>query len=104
MPTLLLTEENVREALKQVIDPELGVNVVDLGLVYGIAIVDGQAEITMTLTTPGCPLHDSLSEAVQTAVSFMIPTVKMVSVNLVWDPPWSPDRITKDGRRELGWR
>lgn len=103
MPTLLLTEENVREALKQVIDPELGVNVVDLGLVYGIAIVDGHAEITMTLTTLGCPLHDSLSDAVQTVVGFMIPTVETVSVNMVWDPPWSPDRITEDGRRELGW-
>ena len=103
MSISLLTEENVREALKQVIDPELGVNVVDLGLVYGIAIVGNRVEITMTLTTPGCPLHDSLREAVQTVIGLMIPTVESVSVNLVWDPPWSPDRITEDGRRELGW-
>ncbi|HET7034644.1 MAG TPA: hypothetical protein VFI42_03095, partial [Thermomicrobiaceae bacterium] len=58
----------------------------------------------MTLTTPGCPLHESISEAVDTAVRLLVPGVDDVCVNLVWDPPWCPDRISEAGLRELGWR
>lgn len=76
MRSLLLTERNVREALKEVFDPELGVNVVDLGLVYGIAVDDGHVRVAMTLTTPGCPLHDSLSKAVEAAVQSLIPSIR----------------------------
>lgn len=101
---MLASEALIMEALKEVIDPELGVNVVDLGLIYGIDI-DGRAiRITMTLTTPGCPLHESIAEAVQVALRDVFPRQSDVAVDLVWDPPWSPDRISGDGRWALGWR
>ncbi len=104
MAQLLVTESNVLEALKEVYDPELGVNVVDLGLVYGVSAERGQVRVTMTLTTPGCPLHASLAEAVESAIEFMVPGVESVAVDLVWEPPWTPDRITEAGREALGWQ
>lgn len=104
MTTLLINETTVEEALKDVIDPELGVNVVDLGLIYEVAIDGSDVRITMTLTTPGCPLHESIAEAVDEVVRLMIPGVGAVAVDLVWDPPWTPDRISEQGRWELGWR
>ncbi|HLI26249.1 MAG TPA: metal-sulfur cluster assembly factor [Chloroflexota bacterium] len=103
MATFLLTEERVRHALQQVIDPELGVNVVDLGLIYGIAIEGATVTVTMTLTTPGCPLHESLAEAVEEAIRLFVPGVEAVRVQLVWEPPWTPERISPAGRAELGW-
>ncbi|MBX6342702.1 MAG: metal-sulfur cluster assembly factor [Thermomicrobiaceae bacterium] len=103
MPITLITEDAVRAALREVYDPELGVNVVDLGLVYGIAIEGRRVTVTMTLTTPGCPLHDSIAEAVDQAVRYIVPGVEAVEIDLVWDPPWHPDMMTEDGKRELGW-
>jgi metal-sulfur cluster biosynthetic enzyme len=94
----------VREALRQVIDPELGVNIVDLGLVRGVAVAAGRARITMTLTTPGCPMGASIIEAVETAVEILVPDVDAVDIDLVWDPPWCFDCISEAGREELGWR
>ena len=100
----MLTEETVMEALKQVYDPEVGVNIVDLGLIYGIDTDDdGVVRVEMTLTTPGCPLHETLSTEIERALR-LIPGVNRVYVNLVWSPPWTPDRITPDGRRALGQR
>lgn len=103
MSALLLSEASVRAALAEVYDPELGVNVVDLGLVYGVAIEGACVTVTMTLTTPGCPLHDSLTAAVDEAVRVFVPNVEAVEVRLVWQPRWSPEMITEAGRRELGW-
>ncbi len=103
MAASLVTEDWILEALRQVFDPELGVNVVDLGLVYGVAVDDGRVAITMTLTTPGCPLQASLSLAVEEAVRAGVPGVRDVTVNLVWEPPWSSERLTDAGRRALGW-
>lgn len=104
MVSQLVTEERVLDALREVLDPEIGVNVVDLGLVYGVEIDDSRVQVNMTLTTPGCPLHSSLSGAVERAIRLVLPTVDAVTVNLVWDPPWTPDRITEAGRAALGWR
>ncbi len=103
MESLLISKDVVWSALSEVYDPELGVNVVDLGLVYGVEVDRGCVHVTMTLTTPGCPLHDSLTEAVDEAVRVFVPTVKAVEVDLVWDPRWTPNMITPAGRRELGW-
>lgn len=100
----MITEEQVMEALKQVYDPEVGVNIVDLGLIYGVDIgEDGTVRIDMTLTTPGCPLHDALSVDIERVLK-AIPDVKNVQVDLVWNPPWTPDRITPEGHRALGRR
>jgi metal-sulfur cluster biosynthetic enzyme len=95
----------VLDALYEVYDPELGINVVDLGLVYDIQI-EGErprVTVTMTLTTPGCPLHDSLTSAVDEAVRSAGLDVESVAVELVWEPRWTPGFITEAGRRELGW-
>ena len=86
--------ERVTEALREVLDPELGMSVVDLGLIYGIEIDGGKVAITMTLTAPGCPIHDVMPEWVRTAV-MRVPGVEHVDVTLTFDPPWTPDRITR---------
>jgi len=86
------TEAAVTEALRSVIDPELGLSVVELGLIYGIRIEDGRVGVRMTLTAPGCPLHAVMPEWVRDAVR-SVPGVREVAVELTFDPPWSPDRI-----------
>lgn len=101
--SFLLNPETVLAALYEVYDPELGINVVDLGLVYEIEVEGSRVRVVMTLTTPGCPLHDSIAEAVHEAVVAFAPGVSEVVVDLVWDPPWRPEMITEAGRRELGW-
>lgn len=94
-------EEKIFEELKSVYDPELGINVVDLGLIYSVGITEeNDISITMTLTTPGCPLHNSITSGVRYCVEG-IEEVNKVDVNLVWQPAWSPDKMTEDGRRAL---
>jgi metal-sulfur cluster biosynthetic enzyme len=97
----LLNEETVREALRQVIDPELDCNIVDLGLVYNIRIDGGFVAIEMTLTSPACPMHESIAMGVQRAL-LNLEQVDEVDVALVWDPPWSPAKMTRQGRARLG--
>lgn len=97
-------EERILEELKSVYDPELNINVVDLGLIYGIGITDdNDVSITMTLTTPGCPLHDSITKGVRYCVEGIEET-RNVEVNLVWEPAWSPDKMTAEGKSYLGMR
>lgn len=98
----MIDNDALLTALKTVYDPELGLNVVDLGLIYGLDQQDGTIEINMTMTTPGCPLHESMLQGVGDAVS-IFPGVKRVEVRLVWEPQWTPDRITEEGRQALGW-
>lgn len=98
----MLTEEAVRSALKRVLDPELGLNIVDLGLIYGIEIRGENVKITMTLTTEGCPLHDSIAGGVKSAVK-RVDGVEEVVVDLVWDPPWTPELMSEEARRDLGY-
>lgn len=99
----MITEGQVLHALKDVIDPELHINIVDLGLIYGIAIDQekGEVTITMTLTTPGCPLSFVFEELVSSALK-KVDGVKEVVINLVWDPPWDPDKMSDDQLEELG--
>ena len=86
------TRAQVTEALRDVLDPELGMSVVDLGLIYDVQIDAGRVRITMTLTTQGCPLHDSMTEWVRDAV-WNIPGVDEVVVAITFEPAWTPDRI-----------
>lgn len=91
--------EDVEEALKDVIDPELGVNIVDLGLLYGLKYADdGVLLIDMTLTTAACPLTDILEEQVAGAMENVVDDHRL---NWVWMPPWGPERITDDGRDQM---
>jgi FeS assembly SUF system protein len=99
----MTTTEEIREALKQVYDPELSVNVVDLGLVYGTEIDDdGNVRVTMTLTSPGCPIGPMVGEMVQDALA-PLEGVKQVDVDVVWTPPWRPDMMSEDAKLELGY-
>ncbi|POM22299.1 FeS assembly SUF system protein [Actinomadura rubteroloni] len=91
-------EEEVLEALKDVVDPELGINVVDLGLVYGVDLSDGVATLDMTLTSAACPLTDVIEDQAHSALADLVSDVK---INWVWLPPWGPDKISDDGRDQL---
>jgi metal-sulfur cluster biosynthetic enzyme len=95
-----VTDDRICGALRQVVDPELGINIVDLGLIYGVTIRGGEVAIRMTLTTRGCPLHAVLSQAVERAVR-RVPGVTAVHVEMVWEPRWTPDRISSQGRQAL---
>lgn len=97
MTTNPITEELVLETLRQVIDPELGCNIVDLGLIYSVRINDGKVSVMMTLTTPGCPMHESISLGVQTAL-LGLDGVTDAEVEVVWDPPWHPSMMSEQGR------
>lgn len=89
----------IEEALRDVIDPELGINVVDLGLLYGIAIEpDGTVVLDMTLTTAACPLTDVIEEQASQALAYIVDKVR---IQWVWLPPWGPDKITPEGREQL---
>ena len=90
---MLVSRDEVLRALRTVFDPELGLSIVDLGLVYDIAIDGGNVRILMTLTGPGCPLHDAMRAWVQRAVG-TVSGVETVEVAITFDPPWTPDRIT----------
>ena len=93
------TEDEVLEAMKDVVDPELLVNVVDLGLVYGVQLDDqANATIDMTLTSPTCPLTDKIEYDTKYVLDGL---VNSVTINWVWLPPWGPDKITDDGREQL---
>ncbi len=91
------------ESLRQVVDPEIGCNIVDLGLVYDVALENGKALVKMTLTTQGCPMHESLVWGVKNALA-AVPGVNETEVELVWDPPWTADMMTESGRARVGYR
>jgi metal-sulfur cluster biosynthetic enzyme len=94
-----VSTDDVLEALKDVVDPELGINVVDLGLIYGVALDDSTvATIDMTLTSAACPLTDVIEDQTRTALDGLVNDFK---INWVWMPPWGPDKITDDGREML---
>lgn len=96
--------EDITEAMRDVVDPELGINVVDLGLLYGVTVDDDQvAVLDMTLTSAACPLTDVIEDQTRSAL-LDIPgggLVRDVKINWVWMPPWGPDKITDDGRDQL---
>ncbi|RYG72588.1 DUF59 domain-containing protein [Lentibacillus lipolyticus] len=96
-------ENKVGAALFEVIDPELGINIMDLGLIYEIE-VDGQdnVKIVMTLTTPGCPMHDSIKAGVKRRVS-QIEGVGNIDIDLVWEPAWNPSKMSDRAKERLGF-
>lgn len=99
----LVTQE-LHAALHEVYDPETGLNLVDLGLIYevGFEPSSGEAGVRMTFTTPACPAGDVMTDGVERRLS-LVPGVKAVKVDVTFEPPWTPERITEDGRRQLGW-
>lgn len=93
--------EAVIAALKEIFDPEIPVNIYDLGLVYGVDVDDAHVVVTMTLTTPHCPVAESMPGEVELRVS-AVPGVATAEVNLVWDPPWDPQKMSDEAKLELG--
>lgn len=98
MPT-----DPIRQALKSVVDPELGVNIVDLGLVYRAAWTAEGIDVAITMTTPTCPLGEMLVAEADETLRRRFPDAARIDVALVWDPPWSAELMNDDARRQLGW-
>ena len=98
-----MTEEDVRQALRSVEDPEAGMSVLDLGLVYGIALEAGRVRVQMTMTSPACPATDYLVDEAAAAIRAVAPEGTDVEVTLVWDPPWTPERMSAEARERFGW-
>ncbi len=105
MPTAV-TQDDVLSALKQCYDPEIPVNIVDLGLIYGVRFepaAEDQQDVTvdMTLTAQGCPAHVEIGQQVKARVE-QLPGIRNVNVNVVWEPAWTPERLSADARKQLG--
>ena len=98
---MMITESAVRDALRQVIDPELGINIVDLGLVYGIEIDGARVRVVMTMTSPACPLGDYLKDLVDSTVKWRVRQVEEVQIVLVWEPCWNPEMMSTDAKQLL---
>jgi len=98
----LITKDAVFNALSEVMDPELGVSLVDLGLIYDVNVEDDKVEVKMTLTAPGCPLHSILRQNAQDRVA-QVEGVKEASVQIVWDPPWKPEMMSEKAKKQLGF-
>ncbi|WP_454278090.1 SUF system Fe-S cluster assembly protein [Sphingomonas sp. Marseille-Q8236] len=94
--------DGIIDALKDIYDPEIPVNIYDLGLIYGVEVTEGgHAIVTMTLTTPHCPVAESMPGEVELRVS-AVPGIATADVNLIWDPPWDPQKMSDDAKLELG--
>ncbi|MGM1047063.1 MAG: metal-sulfur cluster assembly factor [Bacillota bacterium] len=94
--------ERIVNRLREVYDPELGINIVDLGLVYEVRDVQEEVYVAMTLTTPGCPMHDMIVSGVKSALS-ELPNVADVHVQVVWEPQWTPEMMSDEAKAELGY-
>ncbi len=98
-----VTSQQVMESLKQCMDPEIPINIVDMGLIYGVKVSDDNTiDIKMTMTTRGCPLHDTLVTDVKRYVN-KVPGVTGVNIEIVWDPPWTPEKMSEEGKRLINY-
>lgn len=93
----------MRAALKTVEDPEAGMNIVDLGLVYGVKLEPGRVRVDMTMTSPACPVAPYLVDEATAAIRAVAPEGTDVAVELVWEPPWTPDLMSEDAKGRFGW-
>ena len=101
--TIRVTEDDVRAALRTVEDPEAGMSVLDLGLVYSIALDPGAVRVDMTMTSPACPASEYIVDEAAAAIRAMAPEGTDVEVRLVWDPPWTPERMSAEAQAKFGW-
>ena len=97
----MITKEQIYEVLRNCYDPEIPINLVDLGLIYDVQVKDDQVNVVMTLTARGCPAHSYISEQVRQQVA-ATPGVKAANVQVVWDPPWDISRLSEAARKQLG--
>jgi metal-sulfur cluster biosynthetic enzyme len=103
MTKAMPAESAVRDALRQVQDPEAGMSIVDLGLVYGIEVSDAAVCVDLTMTSAACPMADLIVDEVSAAVTSVVPADTKIDVALVRDPPWTPDRMSDLAREHFGW-
>ena len=96
-------ESAIHDALREVEDPEAGMNIVDLGLVYSVEVAPGTVTIDMTMTTAACPMADMIVDDVRERVAAAMPAETVIDVRLVWDPPWTPERMSEAARQHFGW-
>jgi metal-sulfur cluster biosynthetic enzyme len=97
------TEQEVRGALHNVIDPEVGLNIVDLGLIYGVEISADKLHIDLTMTTPACPMSEMILDNARQALASLVPEGTEIELNLVWEPPWDASRMSEYAHEYFGW-
>jgi metal-sulfur cluster biosynthetic enzyme len=102
--TSMPDDEAVREALRQVDDPEAGMNIVELGLVYGVDVSEDAVRVDMTMTTAACPMTDMITDQARNVIAAIVPEGTVVDIRLVWDPPWTPDKMTGIAKEHFGWK
>lgn len=98
-----MDKERIREALRFVTDPEVGVNIVDLGLVYDVEVNADTVDVKMTMTSPTCPLHAVITRNVENTIRAKFHAARYVNVELVWDPIWNPSMMSQKAKQTLGW-
>jgi metal-sulfur cluster biosynthetic enzyme len=103
-PPTRLDSEAVRAALRAVNDPEAGMNIVDLGLVYAVEVAPDRVAVNLTMTTPACPLGDMILDDARRVLEALVAPGTTVELRLVWDPPWSPERMSEQARQHFGWK
>lgn len=99
----LLTEDHVRHALSCVIDPEAGMNIVDLGLVYGVEVAADHIYVALTMTSRACPMGDYITDNARHSLRALAPQVRDIQVHLVWEPPWHPQMMSEAAKGHFGW-
>lgn len=99
----LLSVDAVRDALRRVVDPEAGINIVDLGLVYDVVLEGEMLRIDLTMTSPACPMGEMIVDNVHSELSSLLPPALELDVRIVWEPPWSPEKMTDSARQHFGW-
>lgn len=98
-----MTEDQILDTLRSVIDPEVGINIVDMGLVYTVEIKPEEVYIQITMTSPTCPLHGVITRNMDKVLRNTYPGLGAMTIELVWEPPWTPDRMSSDAKKQLGW-
>lgn len=98
-----LIKEEVLKVLRNVVDPEVGINIVDMGFIYGVEIEGKKVKIRMTLTTPGCPMHSMFVHEVRQTLEAAFDDVE-VEIEMVFDPPWTPDKMSDEAKKKLGFK
>lgn len=96
-------DDAVREALRQVDDPEAGMNIIDLGLIYAVEVAANCVRVDMTMTTAACPMKETITDQVSKANTAIVPPGTDVDVRTVWDPPWTPDKMSGIAKEHFGW-
>ena len=99
----LFSVDAVRDALRRVVDPEAGINIVDLGLVYDIVLEGETLRIDLTMTSPACPMGEMIVDNVHSELASLLPPALELDVRIVWEPPWSPEKMTDSARQHFGW-